>query len=114
MRLILVDRLTEKRLNFHPLALSRPIWELRCGITSLKEKLLDKLGATDVACFVPPYMAEVYRAATDRPVNDPASLGGDDLLLVAARVKAAGFDVEPTGPIGGTDRARPGWDGKRA
>ncbi len=98
MRLILVDQVTEKRLNFYPLALSRPIWELRCGMTSLKEKLLDKLGATDVACFVPPYMAEVYRAATDAAVNDPASLGGDDLLLVAGRVKAAGFDVEPTGP----------------
>ena len=98
MRLILVDRLTEKRLNFYPLALSRPIWELRCGMTSLLDKLVDKLSATDVACFVPPYMAEVYRAATSRPVNDPASLEGDDLLVVAARVKAAGFDVEPAGP----------------
>ncbi len=98
MRLILVDRLTEKRLNFHPLALSRPIWELRCGMTSLLDKLVDKLSATEVACFVPPYMAEVYRATTSRPVNDPASLVGDDLLVVAARVKAAGFDVEPAGP----------------
>ena len=98
MRLILVDRLTEKRLHFYPLALSRPIWELRCGMTSLFDKLVGKLGIADVACFVPPYMAEVYRAASSRPVNDPASLAGDDLLVVAARVKAAGFDVEPTGP----------------
>lgn len=98
MRLILVDRLTEKRLHFYPLALSRPIWELRCGMTSLFDKLLEKLGVADVACFVPPYMAEVYRAASSRPVNDPASLAGDDLLVVAARVKAAGFDVEPAGP----------------
>ena len=98
MRLIMVDRLTEKRLHFYPLALSRPIWELRCGMTSLCDKLLDKLGVADVACFVPPYMAEVYRAASSRPVNDPASLAGDDLLVVAARVKAAGFDVEPAGP----------------
>jgi UDP-N-acetylglucosamine diphosphorylase/glucosamine-1-phosphate N-acetyltransferase len=98
MRLILFDRLTEKRVNFHPLALSRPIWELRCGMTTLLDKLVDKLDAADVACFVPPYMAEVYRAAVNRPVNDPTCLTGDDLLVVTARVKAAGFDVEPTGP----------------
>ena len=97
MRLILVDQPTDKRLNFYPLALSRPIWELRCGMTSLAEKLIAKLGASDVACFVPPYLAQTYRARTDCPVNDPASLAGDDLLIVAARVKAAGFDVDPSG-----------------
>jgi len=98
MRLILVDQLTEKRHHFYPLALSRPIWDLRCGMTSLFDKMLDKVGIVDVACFVPPYMAEVYCNGTGRPVNDPATLSGDDLLVVAARVKAAGFDVEPAGP----------------
>ncbi|HUT12166.1 MAG TPA: putative sugar nucleotidyl transferase, partial [Thermoguttaceae bacterium] len=90
MRLILVDRPTEKRFHFYPLALSRPIWELRCGMTSLFDKLLNKIDLTDVACFVPPYMAEVYRQQTSRPVNDPATLRGD-LLVVDARVKAADF-----------------------
>jgi UDP-N-acetylglucosamine diphosphorylase/glucosamine-1-phosphate N-acetyltransferase len=97
MRLILLDLPTEKRFHFYPLALSRPIWELRCGITTLAEKLIAKTGAASVACFVPPYMAEVYRQISPGPVNDPASLTGDDLLVVAARVKASGFDVEPTG-----------------
>ncbi len=98
MRLIFVDQPTEKRYHFDPLALSRPIWELRCGMTSLFDKMVDKTGATDVACFVPPYMAEVYRASTSRPVNDAGMLAGDDLLVIAAHVKAAGFDVETTGP----------------
>jgi UDP-N-acetylglucosamine diphosphorylase/glucosamine-1-phosphate N-acetyltransferase len=110
MRLILVDRLTKKRSHFHPLALSRPIWELRCGMTTLFEKLLDKVKLSDVACFVPPYLAEVYRAATGRAigggarspaesaVNDPARLAGDDLLVVDARVKAAGLQLAPAGP----------------
>ena len=66
MRLILVDQLTEKRYHFHPLVLSRPIWELRIGMTSLLDKMLAKTGATDVACFVPPYMADVYRAGTQK------------------------------------------------
>jgi len=97
MRLILVDRPTEKRFHFYPLVLSRPIWELRCGMTSLFARLLEKIGLTDVACFVPPYMAEVYRQQTSRPVNDPATLCGD-LLVVDARVKAADFHVKPEGP----------------
>ncbi len=98
MRLILFDLLTEKRFHFYPLALNRPIWELRCGMTTLGERLVAKIGALDVACFVPPYMAEVYGTTTDRPVNDPRVLAGDDLLVVSARVRASGFDVRPTGP----------------
>jgi UDP-N-acetylglucosamine diphosphorylase / glucose-1-phosphate thymidylyltransferase / UDP-N-acetylgalactosamine diphosphorylase / glucosamine-1-phosphate N-acetyltransferase / galactosamine-1-phosphate N-acetyltransferase len=98
MRLILFDCPTPKRINFYPLALSRPIFELRCGMTSLGEKLVAKLAASDVACFVPPYMAEVYRAKTSRPVNDAATLKGEDLLLVNARVKAAELAVAPAGP----------------
>ncbi|MDY6913512.1 MAG: putative sugar nucleotidyl transferase [Planctomycetota bacterium] len=97
MKLILFDCPSDNRLNFYPLALSRPIWSLRCGMSSLAEKLIAKIGATDVACFVPDYMAEVYRAKTDWPVNDPASLAGDDLLLVNPRVKAASFNVAATG-----------------
>jgi len=98
MRLILVDRPTPKRCHFYPLTLSRPIWELRCGITSLGDKLVARVGATEVACFVPPYLAEVYRGQTSRPVNEPASLAGDDLLVVDGRVKAASLPLAPTGP----------------
>ena len=98
MRLILLDCQTDKRINFFPLALSRPIFELRCGMTSLGDKMIAKTGARDVACFVPPYLADVYRAKTARPVNDPKSLKGDDLLLVNARLKAADFAVPLAGP----------------
>jgi UDP-N-acetylglucosamine diphosphorylase/glucosamine-1-phosphate N-acetyltransferase len=93
-----MDRLTEKRFHFDPLALCRPIWELRCGMTSLAEKLVAKIRPSEVACFVPPYMAEVYRAASDWPVNEAGSLRGDDLLLVDARVKACAWELAPTGP----------------
>jgi len=99
MRLILFDVLGEKRGNFHPLALSRPIWELRCGISSLAEKLIAKVGATDLAYFVPAYMAEVYRAKAERkaPVNDSTTLEGQDLLLLNGRLKAAELSISPTG-----------------
>jgi len=98
MRLILLDRSKEIRSRFHPLTLSRPIWELRTGITSLGEKLVAKVGATDVACFVPDYMADTYREQTAWPVNDPAALRGDGLLIVDPRLKAETFDVPLQGP----------------
>ncbi len=98
MRLILVDSPEEVRGNFYPLALSRPLWELRCGFTSLAEKLIARVGASDVAYFVADYMADAYRAKARRPVNDSSVLGGDDLLIVDPRVKADSFDVAAKGP----------------
>ena len=98
MRLLLVDRPSPKRRNFYPLALCRPVWEFRCGMTSLGQKLVARVNPAEVACFVPPYMADVYREQTGRPVNDPASLSGDDLLVVDGRVKAEDLAIEPTGP----------------
>jgi UDP-N-acetylglucosamine diphosphorylase/glucosamine-1-phosphate N-acetyltransferase len=88
MRLVLFDISSPDRSRFHPLALSRPIWELRCGMTSLREKLLATFPAADVACFVPDYMADAYRARTAWKVNDPSVLAGDDLLLIHPRLKA--------------------------
>ncbi len=88
MRLILFDLLDEHRYHFYPLALSRPIWELRCGITTLREKLAAAAGAAEVACFVPPYMEAHYRNLVDLPANDASQLAGDDLLLVHPRLKA--------------------------
>ncbi len=98
MRLILVDSSEEVRGNFYPLALSRPLWELRCGFTSLGEKLIAKVGVSDAAYFVADYMADAYRAKARRPVNDSSVLDGDDLLIVDPRVKADSFDVAAKGP----------------
>lgn len=98
MRLILVDLPTDDRINFHPLVLSRPIWELRCGMTSLAEKLLARIKPAEAACFLPDYLAATYRMRTAWKVNDLASLKGADLLLVNPRIKASTFDISPAGP----------------
>lgn len=97
MRLILIDKSDEKRGNFYPLTLGRPIWELRCGFNSLGEKLIAKTGADNVACFVPDYMADSYRAKTKYLVNDVSALKGDDLLILNPCLKAESFDVSKTG-----------------
>ncbi len=93
MRLILLDSPNEIRGNFYPLALSHPLWELRCGFSSLGQKLIDKVGANDVAYFVADYMADSYRAKVEQPVNDLSILNGDDLFIVDPRLKAESFDV---------------------
>jgi UDP-N-acetylglucosamine diphosphorylase/glucosamine-1-phosphate N-acetyltransferase len=98
MRLILLDCATDSRIQFSPLAFSRPIWELRCGMTTLADKLVAKAGAGDVAGFVPSYMADAYREQTSWPINQLSSLAGDDLFLVNARVKAHEFVVPGVGP----------------
>lgn len=97
MRLILIDSLRENRENFYPLVLGRPIWELRCGMNSLVDKLVAKIKPDNVAFFVPDYMAEYYRTQVDMTVNDVSALCGDDLLLVDPTVKAADFAVETKG-----------------
>jgi len=97
MRLILIDSLCNIRCNFFPLVLGRPLWELRCGMSSLEEKLVAKIKPNDVAYFVPDYMADVYRTRAKKTVNDITALAGDDLIIVDPLVKAEGFDISTQG-----------------
>ena len=97
MRLVLIDSLCENRNNFYPLALSRPLWELRCGTSSLQEKLAAKIRPDDIAYFVPDYMANVYNTRADGPVNDMSALVGDDLLVVNPVVKVEDFKIPAKG-----------------
>ncbi len=97
MRLILLDLDLPSRRNFYPIALSRPIFDMRTGMTSLGEKLIARVHPTDVACFVPPYMVDVVRERTGGTVNDPGSLTGDDLVLLDGRIKAHEFSPPPEG-----------------
>jgi UDP-N-acetylglucosamine diphosphorylase/glucosamine-1-phosphate N-acetyltransferase len=85
MRLVLVDRLTDRRRRFEPVAASRPVWELWVGMGSLLDKLL--------AMFVPDYLAGAYGEQVDWPVNDLATLKGEDLLIVEATVRADRLDM---------------------
>jgi UDP-N-acetylglucosamine diphosphorylase/glucosamine-1-phosphate N-acetyltransferase len=100
MRLILFDGPAEKRAQFHPLSLSRPVWELRVGMKSLGQRLIEKFRPEETACFVPAYMAEAYREASGLRVNDAGALAGDDLLAVCGRVKAESLTLSPEGPPG--------------
>ena len=102
MTLVLFDLPGEKRIPFHPLALCRPIWELRCGISTLLEKIREQTKIRKIACFVPPYMAAAYRERSSWPVNDPSTLADDSLLAASARLKSESIKLllEGSGEVG--------------
>ena len=97
MRPILFDIPNKTRSRFYPLALSRPIWELRCGITDLEEKLRARLDLGQPSYFVPGYMERDFRERSGGPVNEPSALVGDDLLLLNPKIKAEELDIESIG-----------------
>ena len=93
--------------NLYPLTYLRPAFELICGATSLREKIEHAAAAESVACFVRDWMAQSYAEKTDAPVNDPAQLDGDCLLvngrlLVDGRFAPASLGADEALRVGGT------------
>lgn len=84
MRLVIYEDETFE--NFYPLTYLRAIFELRCGATTLADKLRRVAPAAAVAYFARDILAPVLRERLGAPVNDPATLRGDDLLLVNGRL----------------------------
>jgi UDP-N-acetylglucosamine diphosphorylase/glucosamine-1-phosphate N-acetyltransferase len=71
--------------QFYPLTYLRATFELRCGATTLAEKIRRAVPGLPVAYFTRDLLAPLLRERLDGPVNDPNSLKGDDLLLVNGR-----------------------------
>jgi UDP-N-acetylglucosamine diphosphorylase/glucosamine-1-phosphate N-acetyltransferase len=58
--------------RFHPLTLTRPAFDLRCGISLLREKITRRFPDSCPHLFCRDYLAEVVREATPGvPVNQP-------------------------------------------
>ena len=83
----------KKAENFHPLSLTRPVYELRCGITTLREKLCRISNEKGIHLFCRAYLSEVtsQRSPKDE-VNNLRSLRDRDLLFVNGRLLL--FDEE--------------------
>ncbi len=95
MKLIIFE--DERYDNLYPLTYMRPVFELRCGATSLAEKIRHAAGASSATYFVRDWLCAAYAERTDEPVNDIAELDGD-LLLVNGRFLADGkFDLKALG-----------------
>jgi UDP-N-acetylglucosamine diphosphorylase / glucose-1-phosphate thymidylyltransferase / UDP-N-acetylgalactosamine diphosphorylase / glucosamine-1-phosphate N-acetyltransferase / galactosamine-1-phosphate N-acetyltransferase len=80
--------------NLRPLAWTRPVWELRCGMATLGEKIAAAYGPSEVYYHARPHLAEVI--AEDSGVRaicgagDAKKLAGSAVLAVNGRVLADG------------------------
>ncbi|MEZ6057507.1 MAG: putative sugar nucleotidyl transferase [Planctomycetaceae bacterium] len=72
--------------NFSPIAILRPVFELRCGHFSLRERVLRSLDVAEWGACVRPWMAESYREEhPESHVNDERWLKQGLTLLINGR-----------------------------
>ena len=83
MRVCLFEEGAEQ---LEPLSLTRPVFDLHCGMTTLGQKQLRGFTASEWGALVRPALEELLRGQrTHVAVNDGAWLQRDDLMLVNGR-----------------------------
>ena len=96
MKLVIYEDSTYE--NFYPLSLVRPVFELRCGATSLSEKLRRSFSNLDIAYFTRDYLAETFQTTVgNAPVNDLQAID-DDLFIVNGRWLCMNTQITAEGP----------------
>lgn len=69
--------------NFLPLTYFRPIYDLRCGILTIKEKIQKYFGEADYILFTREYLANYERELREEKVNE---LTNEKILFINSRV----------------------------
>jgi len=82
----------------YPMTYMRPVFDLRCGRTSLREKIERAAGRKADALFVRDWLRDLCAVRNPgTPVNDLAAIGDDDLLIVNGRCLWLGDGELPVG-----------------
>src|SRR4029077_11656619 len=69
-----------------PLTLTRPVFELLCGQTSLRSKQCRHFAPCSIGVLIRPYLADLFRLQhPGTPVNDLAWLRAEPTILVNGR-----------------------------
>ena len=77
----------EKFDRLYPLTYLRPVFELKCGATSLYEKIRRNYGDTEICFFIRPQLVNSFKKKNPQySVNNLDDLKNDDLLLLNARL----------------------------
>src|ERR1700728_784408 len=72
--------------TLEPICLSRPAFELRCGLTTLAQKQRRFFHADGLGVFIRPELVPLYRLENPNlPINDVAWLQAEPVLLVNSR-----------------------------
>jgi UDP-N-acetylglucosamine diphosphorylase/glucosamine-1-phosphate N-acetyltransferase len=103
MRLCIFEDLAHQ---LEPFSLTRPVFDLRSGLTTLAEKQRRQfLSSTqgDLGVLIRPHLADLFRQENPGvPCNDDECLRGDDVLLVNGRWLPPGNGVQvPSSPCAG-------------
>ena len=78
--------------NFEPLMFSRPVYDLMCGMTSLKEKILRSYGKVKYSLHCRPYLDAIVKKENPRiPVN---KIDDDQCLFINGRLLASDDLIE--------------------
>ncbi|GBD87014.1 UDP-3-O-[3-hydroxymyristoyl] glucosamine N-acyltransferase [bacterium BMS3Abin03] len=81
----------DKYSNFYPLTLSRPVYDLVCGVRSLKEKILAEFEEADISLHCRKYLEQATRSGN--PNFKINSITGDECVFINGRI-ALSSDVK--------------------
>jgi len=69
--------------NLYPLSLTRPVFELKCGQFTLRERILRNFSGVDVSYLMRDYLVPLLqRKIPEASFNDPDSLKNEDILFI--------------------------------
>jgi len=84
--------------NLYPIAYLRPVYELKCGHTTLREKIERMVGTASFYYFMRDYLAPVFaKRLGNEKVNRINVLKDDDLLFINGRLLAIDFKIDFNG-----------------
>lgn len=78
--------------DFYPVTLTRPVFELKCGASTVYEKISRLFPGEDTCFFARDYLAPALRSRTGAPVNEMDALTGEYLVLANGRWLPSGKD----------------------
>lgn len=85
--------------NLYPISYLRPVYELKCGHTTLREKIERMIGTASYFYFMRDYLAPVFAKKMGKEkVNQIGALRSDDLLIINGKLLAIDFKIDLDGP----------------
>ena len=96
MKLVIYEDSTYE--NFYPFSLVRPVFELRCGATSLSEKLRRNFPSLDVAYSTRSYLTDTFQAKVGSAQVNNLPVLDDDLFIANGRWLCINTQITAEGP----------------
>lgn len=84
--------------NLYPITYLRPVYELKCGHTTLREKIERMIGSESFFYFMRDYLTPVFAKKLGKEkVNQLEVLKKDDVLIINGRLLAIDFNIDLNG-----------------